>query len=227
MKGRFSIVATPIGNLADITYRAIQTLKDCDTIACEDTRVTSKLLARYDIKKPLLIFHAQSGKLSSERILQQLGEGLHVALVTDAGTPGISDPGNELVRIVRDRLHDAVTIETIPGASALTGALAIAGVDSHQFVFLGFLPHKKGRQTLFKEIAQEERAVVFYESPHRIMKALESLAQSLPVERKVVILREITKLHESVVEGSAQEVLEHFQKNSTQVRGEFVVVVAP
>jgi 16S rRNA (cytidine1402-2'-O)-methyltransferase len=226
MKGTLSIVATPIGNLADMTYRAVATLQACDTIACEDTRVTSKLLSRYDIKKPLLVFHAQSGKLSGERIVTQLGEGKHVALVTDAGTPGISDPGSALVRLVKDRLGEHVRIETIPGASAVTAGLSIAGVDTAQFVFLGFLPHKKGRQTLFKEIAEEERTVVFYESPHRIEKALASLSEVLSPKKRVVVLRELTKIHESVVEGTAAEVLEHFSKNKTQVRGEFVVIVA-
>lgn len=221
-----SIVATPIGNLGDITIRALQTLKDADVIACEDTRVSAKLLARYDIKKPLVIFHAQSGPGATARILSLLGEDKHVALVTDAGTPGISDPGSQLVREVRDRLGDAVRIETIPGPSALTAALSIAGVPTDQFIFLGFLPHKKGRQTLLKEIADEERTVVFYESPHRIEKALASLAELLPVSRKVMIFRELTKLHESVVEGSAAEVADYFATHKGAVRGEFVVLVA-
>lgn len=225
MSGTLSVVATPIGNLGDITLRALDVLKKADTIACEDTRVTSKLLARYDIKKPLLIFHAQSGRLAGERILTQLAEGKHVALVTDAGTPGISDPGNELVADVRQRLPD-VRIESIPGPSALTGALALAGVPSHAFVFLGFLPHKKGRQTLFKEIAASDRAVVFYESPHRIEKALASLVEVLPPTRTVTIVRELTKIHESLVQGSAAEVQQHFVSHPDQVRGEFVVIVS-
>ncbi len=223
--GTLSVVATPIGNLADITLRALETLKQADAIACEDTRVTSKLLARFDIKKPLLIFHARSGRLASDRILTLLGEGKHVALVTDAGTPGISDPGSMLVHEVRARLGDDVRIETIPGPSALTAALAIAGVPTDEFIFLGFLPHKKGRQTLFKEIAQTGRTVVFYESPHRIEKALASLAELMP-ERKVTTLRELTKIHESVVEGTATEVATHFTQNPAQVRGEFVVIVS-
>lgn len=225
--GTLSVVATPIGNLGDITLRALQTLKEADAIACEDTRVTSKLLARYDIKKPLLVYHAQSGRLAATRILSQLGEGKRVALVTDAGTPGISDPGTELVRLVRDTFQGEVTIEAIPGASAVTAALSIAGVPTDEFVYLGFLPHKKGRQTLFKEIADTKRTVVFYESPHRILKALASLSEVLLPGRRVSVLRELTKLHEQVVEGDITEVLAHFEKSPGQVRGEFVVIVSP
>lgn len=225
--GTLSVVATPIGNLADITLRALDTLKQADVIACEDTRVTAKLLARYEIQKPLLIFHAQSGKHATTRILQLLAEGKRVALVTDAGTPGVSDPGNELVRSVRDTLKEDVTIEGIPGPAALTTALSIAGMPTHEFTFLGFLPHKKGRQTLFREIAESTRAMVFYESPHRIEKALQSLVEILPETRKVSVLRELTKMHESVVEGTATEVQTYFMEHPDQVRGEFVVIVAP
>ena len=144
--GILSIVATPIGNLGDITLRALDTLKRADAIACEDTRVTSKLLTRYDISKPLLVFHARSGRLASDRILSLLGEGKHVALVTDAGTPSISDPGGMLVAEVRARLAGDVRIEAIAGPSALTAALSVSGVVADQFIFLGFLPHKKGRR---------------------------------------------------------------------------------
>lgn len=227
MQGTLSVVATPIGNLADITLRALDTLKQADVIACEDTRVTAKLLARYEIQKPLLIFHAQSGRHATTRIMQLLAEGKRVALVTDAGTPGVSDPGNELVRSVRDVLRDEVIIEAIPGPTALTAALSIAGMPTHEFTFLGFLPHKKGRQTRFKEIAESERAIVFYESPHRILKALQSLTEVLEETRKISVLRELTKMHESVVEGTAQEVATYFEEHSGEVRGEFVVIVAP
>ncbi|KND50775.1 MAG: 16S rRNA (cytidine(1402)-2'-O)-methyltransferase [Parcubacteria bacterium C7867-001] len=226
MAGTLSVVATPIGNLGDITLRAIETLKNADVIACEDTRVSSKLLAKYDIQKPLVIFHAQSGKGATTRILSLLGEGKRVALVTDAGTPGISDPGTALIAEVRSRLGGEVTIEAIPGPSALAAALSIAGVPTDQFVFLGFLPHKKGRQTLFKEIAEEERTVVFYESTHRIEKALESLVEFLPEDRMVSVLRELTKLHESVVRGSAADVRDYFKTHQGEVRGEFVVIVS-
>ena len=220
------MVATPIGNLGDVTLRALETLKQADAIACEDTRVTAKLLAKYDIKKPLLIYHSQSGSLAATRILSQLGEGKHVALVTDAGTPGISDPGSELVSLVRERLNDTVRIEAIPGPSALTAALSIAGVPTHEFTFLGFLPHKKGRQTLMKEIAAAKRTYVFYESPHRILKALGELSEHLPEDRKVTVLRELTKIYESVKSGTASELLEYFEGHPKEVRGEFVVIVS-
>jgi 16S rRNA (cytidine1402-2'-O)-methyltransferase len=224
-RATLSIVATPIGNLGDITLRALQTLKDADVIACEDTRVSAKLLARYEIKKPLLIFHAQSGPQAGRRILALLGEGKQVALITDAGTPGISDPGSELVRMAREQLGNSVRIEAIPGPAAVTAALSIAGVSGNDFVFLGFLPHKKGRLTTFKEIAACTRTCIFYESPHRIEKALASLAELLPEDRKVMVAREITKLHESFIEGSPAEVAEYFTNHPTEIRGEFVVIV--
>ncbi|MDR3548053.1 MAG: 16S rRNA (cytidine(1402)-2'-O)-methyltransferase [Candidatus Pacebacteria bacterium] len=223
--GTLSLVGTPIGNLGDITLRALQVLKDADVIACEDTRVSSKLLARYDIQKPLVVFHAQSSQRASDRILGLLAEGKHVALVTDAGTPGISDPGAELVRQARTRLPDA-RIEAIPGPSAVTAALSIAGVMGNDFLFLGFLPHKKGRQTIFKEIADAERTVIFYESPHRIVKTLDALAKVLDPNRRVMVARELTKIHESFVEGAPAEVAEHFDAHPSEVRGEFVVIVA-
>lgn len=224
--GTLSIVATPIGNLADITLRALDTLKKADVIACEDTRVSSKLLARYEISKPLLIFHARSGKVASDRIFSLLEEGKHVALVTDAGTPSISDPGGMLVAEVRERFGEDVHIEAIAGASALTAALSISGVPADQFVFLGFLPHKKGRQTLFKEIANEKRTVVFYESPHRVEKALAALAEVLKDTDRVTVVREITKIHESLVTGTPVEVLKHFVDHPGEQRGEFVVIVS-
>ncbi len=225
--GTLSIVATPIGNLGDVTFRAVETLKTADVIACEDTRVTAKLLQRFGIEKSLVIYHARSGRVAATRVLQLLGEGKHVALVTDAGTPGISDPGAELVAEVRARLGDDVRIEAIAGPAALTAALSIAGIPCADFVFLGFLPHKKGRETLFKEIAASKRTVVFYESPHRILKALASLAKVLPEKRMVATCRELTKIHESVVRGSAKEVAAHFAGTPGEVRGEFVVIVGP
>ena len=226
-RGTLSVVATPIGNLGDITLRALETLKRSDAIACEDTRVTSKLLSRYDISRPLLVYHARSGRLAGERVLALLGEGKRVALVTDAGTPGISDPGQALVALVRVRLGDTVRIETIPGPSAVAAALSIAGLPCAEYLFLGFLPHKKGRQTLFKEIAAETRTVVFYESPHRIDKALTALAAMLSEGRQVAVCRELTKIHEETVVGSAREVAAYFAAHRDAARGEFVVVVAP
>lgn len=224
-KGTLSVVATPIGNLGDITLRALETLKQADAIACEDTRVSAKLLARYDISKPLLVYHAQSGRLAASRILSLLGEGKRVALVTDAGTPGISDPGSMLVAQVRAKLGSAVHIEAIPGPSALGAALSIAGVGAEQFTFYGFLPHKKGRQTLMKEIGASERTSIFYESPHRILKALAELSEVLDEDRTVIVMRELTKLYESLQRGTAAEMLAHFKAHPGEVRGEFVVIV--
>ena len=223
-QGTLSVVATPIGNMGDITLRALETFKEADAIACEDTRVTSKLLAKYEIKKPLLVYHARSARLASTRVLALLSGGKRVALVTDAGTPGISDPGTDLVAQAR---AIGARIEAIPGASALTAALSIAGLHTHEFLFLGFLPHKKGRQTIFKTIAEEKRAVVFYESPHRIEKALASLAEELPTNRTVAVCRELTKFFESVVVGTPEEVVAAFAARPEEVRGEFVVIVAP
>lgn len=222
--GTLSVVGTPIGNLGDITLRALETLREADVVACEDTRVTAKLLSRYDIKKPLLSYHAQSGRSAAERVLALLAEGKRVALVTDAGTPGISDPGTELVALVRDRLP-GTRVEAIPGPSALAAAVSISGLPAASFVYLGFPPHKKGRVSFFRDLANEERTVVFYESPHRIQKALATLAEVLPEGRQVAVCRELTKIHESVVVGSATEVATYFTQHPGEVRGEFVVII--
>ena len=233
---KLSIVGTPIGNLGDITLRALETLKAADVILCEDTRLTKKLLDNYSIKKPLLSFHTHSKLSRTLQIIELLKEGKNLALVTDAGTPGISDPGSQLVKIIRQELaknisQGEIKIEAIPGPSALVAALSIAGIPASDFTFLGFLPHKKGRETLFKEIAASERPMVFYESPHRIMKTLESLVKHLGGDANegratVTVCRELTKIYEEVVQGSAKEVLNYFANNEDKVRGEFVVIVA-
>jgi 16S rRNA (cytidine1402-2'-O)-methyltransferase len=215
------IVATPIGNLEDMTFRAVRVLKECAVVFCEDTRTTRVLLNRYDIKAATESFHAQSPLSKMDRIVELLEEGKDIALVSDAGTPGISDPGMLLVSEVRRRMPQA-SVVAVPGASALTAAVSIAGKPLHEFVFLGFLPHKKGRQTIFEEIKAGERPYVFYESPHRIEKTLESLAGS---PKTVTILREITKMHESYVSGTAEEVLATFKADPQTMRGEFVVIV--
>ncbi|MDO8483108.1 MAG: 16S rRNA (cytidine(1402)-2'-O)-methyltransferase [bacterium] len=230
----FYVVATPIGNLEDITLRALRVLKEVDVILCEDTRVTKRLLEKYEIVgKQLVAYNEQKSGIAIEKIVELLEEGRNLALVSDAGTPGISDPGSYLVQKIRQALPE-VKIESVPGPSALTTALSIAGIPVSDFVFLGFLPHKKGRETLFKEIAVSERAMVFYESPHRILKTLESLHQHLLSraaldnrESKIVIARELTKIHEEVLNGTASELLEFFKNNEEKVRGEFVVVVTP
>lgn len=221
---KLSIVATPIGNLEDITLRALRTLKEADIVACEDTRVTKKLLAHFDIKTPTVSFHSQSGEKGFARIVELLQEGKQVALVSDAGTPGLSDPGLELVSRVREEAPETA-IEAIPGPSALAAALSVAGLRAASFTFYGFLPLKKGREKLFAEMAASPRASVFYESPHRILKALQSLAKVLPPERRVGVFRELTKLHEEHTVAPAAELLAYFEANPERVRGEFVVFV--
>lgn len=213
MAGKLSVVATPIGNLEDMTLRALRMLKEADVVACEDTRETRKLLAHYDI-------HTSTSSLA--HVPQLLSQGKRVALVSDAGTPGVSDPGLEIVSRAREL---GAAVEVVPGASALAAAISIAGLRAPTFTFYGFLPLKKGRSTLFKEIAASDRASIFYESPHRIIKALKSLAELLPPTRQVGIYRELTKLHEEAFVGSAESALIHTQSDPNKQRGEFVVIV--
>jgi len=224
MAGKLSVVATPIGNLEDMTLRALRVLKEADVIACEDTRTSKKLLSHYDIHVPLTSFHTHSGEKGFAKILTLLEDGKNLALICDAGTPGISDPGLELVSVVRERLPD-VMVEAIPGPSALAAAVSIAGLRAASFTFYGFLPLKKGRETLFKEIASSERASIFYESPHRILKTAEALAKVLPDSRRVGLFRELTKMHEEVLIGSARELVDTLTIDTNHQRGEFVVIV--
>ena len=221
---KFYVVWTPIGNLEDITYRAVRILNEADLILCEDTRVTLNLLNKYNIHKSTMSYHSQSKISKIDKILEMIGEGKTLALVSDAGTPTISDPGSVLVSKIRENFP-SIEIIAIPGPSALTSALSISGLPSSEFVFLGFLPHKKGRETLFKEIAITERTVVFYESPHRILKSLESLKEHVG-ERKIVIARELSKIYEQIISGKPEEVLKYFSENSDKVRGEFVVMIS-
>ncbi|HUX80985.1 MAG TPA: 16S rRNA (cytidine(1402)-2'-O)-methyltransferase [Candidatus Paceibacterota bacterium] len=222
--GILSIVATPIGNLEDLTLRALRTLKECEVIYAEDTRVVSKLLTRYEVKKSLQRLDASTEIKKAEEVIVRLEAGERVVYVSDAGTPGISDPGTRLVAYVRTHLPTA-KIEAIPGASALTAAFSIAGIDAPSFTFLGFLPHKKGRQTALRKIAESEIPVVLYESPHRIEKLLKEL-DALQIAR-VTVARELTKIHEEVIAGSVASVQEHFLTHPDAVRGEFVVIVEP
>jgi len=221
---KFYVVATPIGNLEDITYRAVRVLSEVDLILCEDTRVTINLLNKYGIKKPTMSYHSQSKISKIDKILEMISECKTLALVSDAGTPTISDPGSILVSKIQE-LFPEVEIIAIPGASALVSALSISGLPASEFTFLGFLPHKKGRETLFKEISEMKRTVVFYESPHRIMKTLDSLKKYIG-ERKVVVAREISKIYEQVVSGNSNEVEKYFLDNQDKIRGEFVVLVS-
>ncbi|MFM2374226.1 MAG: uroporphyrin-III C/tetrapyrrole (Corrin/Porphyrin) methyltransferase, rRNA [Candidatus Parcubacteria bacterium] len=221
--GTLSIVATPIGNLEDITLRALRILKESDVVFCEDTRMTGKLLSHYDIHTKTLRCDANKEAVCAQAVIARLEAGERVAYVTDAGTPGMSDPGAYLVSRVREALPSA-TIEAIPGASSLTAALSIAGITEHSFRFLGFFPHKKGRQTLFKEIAASEEPVLFLESTHRIMKTLESLAEYAPL-KKVTLCRELTKKFEEVAIGTAVELLHALTERPERQKGEFVVMV--
>lgn len=224
MSGILYIVPTPIGNLEDITLRAIRILKEVDLVLCENTSITQRLFKAYDIVTPTTVFYANTGIKNIEKIILSLSEGKTLALVSDAGTPTISDPGVLLVEKIYQELPE-VKVIALPGASALTTALSLSGISSANFIFYGFLPHKKGRETTFKKINESEVTSVFYESVHRIEKALESLTKILDENRIIVIVRELTKIHEEVVRGKAQEVKEYFAKNQDKVRGEFVVIV--
>lgn len=221
---KFYVIATPIGNMGDITQRAIETLKSVDLILCEDTRETKKILDKYNINKPTMSYHAQSKLSKTDKIFELLEEGKDLALVSDAGTPGISDPGAMLVSQIKSHFNHGVNVIPIPGASAVITALSASGLPTHEFTFLGFLPHKKGRETLFKEIRDAKRTFAFYESPHRILKTLESLVKFCP-DKKVCVARELTKIYEEFQNGTPAEVLEYFNKNKDKVRGEFTVLV--
>lgn len=224
--GTLYIVATPIGNMEDITLRALRTLKEVDVILCEDTRTTKNLLKRYDINTKTISYNAHSSADKHKNIIEMLRDGKNLAMVSDAGTPCISDPGVLLVAYVREEFKDEAKVTPIPGASALISALSASGISSAEFIFLGFLPHKKGRETLFKEMATSNRTMVFYESTHRILKTLTSL-DTFCKNHRVMIAREITKQFEEFVKGTPSEVLEYFTVNNDKQRGEFVVIVDP
>lgn len=222
---KFYVVATPIGNMGDITLRAIETLKSVDLILCEDTRETKKILDKYNINNATTSYHAQSKLSKTDKIFDLLKEGKDLALVSDAGTPGISDPGALLVSKIKENFNDDVQVIPIPGATAVITALSASGLPTHEFTFLGFLPHKKGRETLFKEIRDSKRTMVFYESPHRILKTLESLDKFCPT-KKVCIARELTKMYEEFKTGTPKEILSYLIENPVKQKGEFTVVVA-
>ena len=209
--------------MEDITLRALRILGEVDVVLAEDTRVTGKLLARHTITAQLKSYHQQSSERVANQIIELISEGKTLALVTDAGTPSVADPGNELIARIVDALPD-VRIEPIPGASSLTAALSVCGFPTNEFVFLGFLPHKKGRQTLLNEITEISRTTVLFESPHRIGKLLGELEERMP-ERNVVVLRELTKLHESHYRGTVSEILSQYNEKVIPEKGEFVVVL--
>lgn len=222
---KFYVVATPIGNMGDITLRALETLKSVDLILCEDTRETRKILNKYNISSPTMSYHARSKLSKTDKILELLKEGKNLALVSDAGTPGISDPGAVLISKIKEYFSHGVDVIPVPGPTALIAALSASGLPTHEFTFLGFLPHKKGRETLFKEIAESKRTMAFYESPHRILKTLESLVKFCP-KKKVCVARELTKIYEEFKTGAPAEILAYYLENSDKQRGEFTVIIA-
>lgn len=215
------IVATPIGNLGDITLRALETLKNVGLILCEDTRVTKKLLFHYEITKPTSSFHEHSDERKIASLIERLRTGENMALVTDAGTPGLSDPGNVLVGAA---IEAGIGVVPIPGASALTALVSVAGVDMREFTFLGFPPHKKGRQTFFREVGESKIPVMYYESPHRVIKNLD-LLQELAPSKKIILGRELTKIFEEIVRGDTESILDHFEKYPEKIKGEFTIIV--
>jgi len=219
MSGRLSVIATPIGNLEDITLRALRTFRECDYVLCEDTRMTGRLLAHHGVTATLRRYDAHASDRVHETVLADLAQGKHIALCSDAGTPGISDPGVLLVSKARAAGY---SIEAIPGPSALTAALSLAGVPGNQFTFLGFAPQKKGRQTFFATLPTVVQPAVFFESTHRIMKALEAL--TMYPEATIMVARELTKLHEEVVAGAPDEVLKFFTDTPIKQKGEFVII---
>jgi 16S rRNA (cytidine1402-2'-O)-methyltransferase len=214
------IVPTPIGNLEDITLRAIRILKEADLILAEDTRVTSKLLNHYEIKKPVHAHHQHNEHKTVTFIAEKIAAGEKIAMVTDAGTPGISDPG---FLLIRECLKIGVEVECLPGATAFVPALVQSGLPCDAFVFVGFLPQKKGRMTKLKSLAEETRTMVFYESPHRLIKALEEFGEHYGAERKVSVSRELTKMFEETFRGTVEETIAHF--SSKTVKGEIVIIL--
>lgn len=219
--GMLYIVPTPVGNMEDMTYRAVKVLKDADLILAEDTRTSSVLLKHYGIKNALQSHHKFNEHGTSAGIVGRLLGGETVALISDAGTPGISDPGFFLVR---EAVHAGIEVQCLPGATAFVPALVSSGLPCDRFVFEGFLPQKKGRKTKVESLRDEERTMVFYESPYRLLKALQLFADTFGADRRVSVCREISKVHEESVRGTLEEVIVHFSE--VEPKGEIVIVVA-
>ena len=215
------VVPTPIGNLEDMTFRAVNVLKSVDLILAEDTRTSGFLLKHYEIKTPMQSHHKFNEHKTLQHVIEKLKSGLNIALISDAGTPAISDPGFMLVRAC---VEQGIEVECLPGATAFVPALVSSGLPNDRFCFEGFLPQKKGRQTRLKSLADESRTMIFYESPFRIVKTLTQLAEVLGPVRKASVSREISKLYEETVRGTLAELIEHFTQNSP--KGEFVIVIA-
>ena len=215
------LVPTPVGNLGDMTYRAVEVQKGADLILAEDTRTSRVVMQHYGIDTPLQAYHIFNEHQTLQRIVDRLLSGQTIALVTDAGTPGISDPG---FLLVREAVRNDIPVETLPGATAFVPALVDSGLPCDRFVFLGFLPHKKGRQTAIRQLANEQRTMVIYESPYRLVKLLEELIPVLGSERQASVSREISKLHAETARGTLSELLAHF--SAKEVKGEIVVVIS-
>ncbi|MGY4383752.1 16S rRNA (cytidine1402-2'-O)-methyltransferase [Pedobacter sp. UYP24] len=219
--GKLFLVPTPIGNLEDMTFRAIRILKEADIILAEDTRTSAPMLKHFGIDKKAYSHHQHNEHQATSEIVRFLKEGKNVALISDAGTPAISDPGFFLVREV---IKNDIQVECLPGATAFVPALVNSGLPSDSFVFEGFLPVKKGRQTRFKKLAEEDRTIVLYESPHRLLKTLEEFAQYLGEDRQASVSRELTKLYEETIRGTLLEIKSHYENNI--LKGEFVICIA-
>lgn len=219
--GKLYLVPTPIGNLKDMTFRAIEVLKEVHLILAEDTRTSSKLLKHFDIETPMRSHHMHNEHKTTESIINELKSGRDVALITDAGTPAISDPGFYLTRAC---IQEDIEVDCLPGATAFVPALANSGLPSDRFIFEGFLPVKKGRQTRLLALAEEDRSMIFYESPHKLLKTLDHFIEFFGADRQASISREITKLHEETVRGTVAELKAHFEQKGP--KGEFVIIVA-
>lgn len=219
--GKLYVVPTPVGNLEDMTFRAIRILKEVDLILAEDTRTSGVLLKHFDIKNAMLSHHKFNEHQTVERIVERIKGGEQVALISDAGTPGISDPG---FLIVRECVRNGIEVQCLPGATAFVPALVASGLPDERFCFEGFLPQKKGRATRLAQLQDEVRTMVFYESPYRLVKTLTQLAEVFGAERKVAVCREISKVHEESVRGTLAEVIAHFQQS--EPKGEIVIVLA-
>ncbi len=215
-----TLVPTPIGNLGDITFRAVEVLQKADVILAEDTRTTGQLLKHLDIKRPLQSYHMHNEHKAVEKLIEKMKEGVSFALVSDAGTPAISDPGFLLVREVIDA---GLEVQSLPGPTAFVPALVNSGLPTDRFVFEGFLPHKKGRKTRIDQLMEESRTMIFYESMHRLIKTLNQLAEAFGEDRKASVSREITKLHEETVRGSLAEIAAYYETNP--LKGELVLIV--
>ena len=215
------LVPTPVGNLGDMTFRAVEVLKGVDLILAEDTRTSRTLMQHYSITTPMQAYHIFNEHQTLQGVVDKLLSGMDIALVTDAGTPGISDPG---FLLVREAVRNDIPVECLPGATAFVPALVDSGLPCDQFVFIGFLPHKKGRQTAIKALAEERRTTVVYESPFRLVKSLEQMMEVMGPDRQVSVSREISKLHEETVRGTLSELHQHFSQG--EVKGEIVMIIS-